>query len=234
MTRRKAESGLFKNVRNDSDQVFSVEPYELCLRNRHTQRNYRPSDTDIHVFSSANDMFIWNTSGNEDDKRRRKMRQLEFAGVASNRARYDPNNNHNEEGLAVQIGGLQTMYNTGTEDINAGDLIMWGLPNADKSRPRIPGVDKSKLLFTTIPYKKHNIGTENLSEHTERALNELATASRLPKTAQNQDQKDEAVQAAFQSVAQDVYELQRRIIGKAMSMAKKGKTFDILLGHYAV
>ena len=157
-----------------TDEDQSVETYELCLRRSSKQgRHYLPSDTDIHVFSQANDLRPSNTAnippsnqvGYKASLKSAIMADLEFAGVASNRARYDPSNSSNEEMLAVQIGGLQTMYNTGQFTINAGDLVLWDLPDEDaKKRPRIRGINKSKLLFATIPYSKSEVAKEKNAE----------------------------------------------------------------------
>jgi len=126
------------------------------------------------------------------------MKNLHFAGVACNRALYDPSNHANEEGLAVQVGGLQTIYNTGEAQIFAGDLVMWDKPVANKKtsrshghRPRIPGIRHEKALFSVKRW-------------------------------------DFAAGADFN------FEASQRIIGKAMSTAKSGQPFDILLGRYCV
>ena len=205
---RRAKDGtstLYKQSHH-VDENFTIQPYELCLRNKNTSYiSYTPNDTDMHVFSSANGMFGEDSNGNpvrqlikgDDDNNANKVadarQSLDFAGVASNRSIYDPNNNANEDILAIQVGGLQTIYNNSDEEINAGDIVLWDLPTTHDGRPSkpIPGVPRNKILFVTSKYKAIN----NLEEHQDQA---------------------------------------RRVIGKALSHAKKGKPFDILLGHYCV
>lgn len=195
----------------ENDEDLSIQPYELCIRNtKGSYVSHAPNDTDIHVFSSANGMFDYDNGKNK----KRKRDTLDFAGVAANRAIYDPNNNANEAMLAVQVGGLQTMYNTGNGDINAGDIVLWDLPD-EQNRPRIPGVNRSKLLFATEAY----------SEKVASAAEKAAVAEH--DAAQDADKLIKTLKVLHNDT-------QRRVIGKALSNAKPGKTFDILLGHYGV
>jgi len=184
---------------------FSIQPYELCFRwNESLNKIHTPNDTDMAVFSSANGIGLSaHTYGHlvhksNTDREAQMIKNLHFAGVACNRALYDPSNHANEEGLAVQVGGLQTIYNTGEGQIFAGDLVMWDKPVANKKtsmshghRPRIPGIRHEKLLFGVKRW-------------------------------------DFATPANFD------FEASQRIIGKAMSTAKSGQPFDILLGRYCV
>ena len=41
------------------DEDFSIQPYELCVRNKKSKLvRYAPTDTDIHVLSAANGMYL--------------------------------------------------------------------------------------------------------------------------------------------------------------------------------
>ena len=211
---RDPENVLYGN--DDHDENHSIQPYELCIRNKRTKLvRHAPNDTDIQCFSSANGMYTLDGSDKEQ-----KRDTLQFAGVASNRAAYDPNNNANESHLAVQVGGLQTMYNTSTGDIHAGQVIVWDMPSLTAGQLRIPGVRKSKLLFQTVPYDSRAKGKYDS------ALNEALAAAGVEDAA-----KQKALKKAF---AEAHARVQSRVIGKALSSAKKGKPFDILLGHYGV
>ena len=225
------------------DENFTIQPYELCMRNTNSKHVSAPNDTDIYVFSCANGMHAPAAAEGAvadaiapdavdvaavimcvaavasgvvvaDDEtpktktnnaRKRKMPELQFAGVASNRANYDPSNSTNEEMLAVQVGGLQTMYNTGTKAINAGDIILWDLPEGPPPK-RIPGVPRDKKLFQTVSYK---------------SAAAVAVAAEVTK-------------GDLQGFLKAHHELASRVIGKALSTAQPGKPFDILLGHYCV
>ena len=211
-----------------ADEDQSIEPHELCLMFTKSQgRNAVPSDTDFNVFSNANGLrprkrLRKGASSETQTERRKRQREalyeeLQTAGVASNRARYDPTNTANEEMLAVQIGGLQTMYNTGNVPINAGHIIVWDLPEEANSRerPRIRGTNKSKLLFQTIPY--------------EVAAKKVSLAQKKAVEAYDGDKDADKLIKAL--VALDL-QLRKRVVGKALSCAKPGKPFDLMLGHY--
>lgn len=124
--RRKTKRGAVP-VYDDDDfgdpECHTIQPYELCFRSRTNRyKNYTPNDTDLSVFSNANGILI-STKTNRtvvaalpqgSSKQQKQeariaamLSELEFAGVACNRAIYDENNNANEEMLAVQVGGLQ-------------------------------------------------------------------------------------------------------------------------------
>ena len=54
--RRGGAKTLYKETQHDNEN-FSIQPYELCLRNKDTKYvSYAPNDTDMYVFSSANGM----------------------------------------------------------------------------------------------------------------------------------------------------------------------------------
>jgi hypothetical protein len=203
------------------DEHFTIQQYEVCMRKKKTRYLHsKPNDTDISCFSSLNGITLpkklmqdaHGTKKSDALRRQALYDTLEFAGIASNRAIYDPNNNANEEGLAVQVGGLQTIYNTGEGTIKAGDFVMWQLPDTDKSNftpVRVPGVPRTKVVVPVVAFNPENLASEFA------AL----------KAAYSGDGK------AFLLV---LHNLQKRIIGRAFSTAKRGKPFDILLGHYAV
>lgn len=215
---RQASNALYQGS-DVHDENHSIQPYELCIRNKRTKLvRHTPNDTEIHCFSSANGMYSLTESGQDATARNKKRDTLQFAGVASNRAAYDPNNNANEEHFAVQVGGLQTMYNTSGGDIHAGQIILWDMPTENAGKLKIPGVRKSKLLFQTVPY-------ETVQGTYDAELNKALETAEVPE--ENRDTLKKAFANAHAR-------LQSRVIGKALSSAKKGKPFDILLGHYGV
>ena len=186
-----------------------------------------PTDTDIHVFSSANGMFKLDKGKSAATAYDEKRKELAFTGIASNRAIYDPNNNANEEMLAVQVGGLQTIYNTGMEDIKAGDIVVWDMPRMDEDdsgaiksnaiakRPLIAGVNRSKLLFRTRPLNKDN---------------DLRAAVKAACKGGSANPSNKEVDDVLKALS----DARERVMGKALSTAKPGKPFDILLGHYCI
>lgn len=229
--RRKRKNGDEVLFPAKHDEDYSIQPYELCIRNKRTKfTRYAPNDTDIHVFSSANGMFhpgpVLGPGATPQQIRAAaakrmedKRDQLQFAGVASNRAAYDPNNDHNEEHLAVQVGGLQTVYNTGDKEIHAGQIILWDMPTENAGVLKIPGVQKSKYLFKTVPYDQ---------------AADTALAAALDQVLADAGVVANARTAVIKKLKAAYEGLQSRVVGKALSSAKKGKPFDILLGHYGV
>ena len=234
---------LISDVRGtEESEDYTIQPHELCLRNKENNlRRNQPNDTDIRCFSSANriDRALAPgqrrnapgrakvDAGNFDDERKRKRMKLEFAGVASNRAIYDPKNNANEEFFAVQVGGLATMLNTGKQTINAGDLIQWDLPDLEEhNRPKIEGVNRSKLLFKTVPYKM------NSNKRIDDFIAARAAAAEVVGEGDDEEADRRRVALTLSNFEQSQYEDKRRIFGRALSYAEKGKAFDIVLGHY--
>lgn len=217
--RRGGQTVYFQDEFNDNAEIHSIQPYELCFRSKIDRyKRYSPNDTDLSVFSNANGILI--SSGGtprgltpqdaQAFRIQQMMGEIEFAGVACNRAIYDPRNNANEEMLAVQVGGLQTIYNTGEGEIFAGDIILWDKPNvhdlgssvANQPKHRYsPGAPKLKRVFATVRYTPQILQTA------------IASGTDL---------------------ARAMFDVQRRVIGRAMSSAKATQPFDILLGHYCV
>ncbi len=199
-------------------ECHSIQQYEICMRNRsNPYLSWSPNDTDITVFSSANGITLTDAEAAAARAQgkplpRAKREKLEFAGIASNRAIYDPGNSANEEGLAVQVGGLQTIYNTGDKDINAGDIVLWDMPDlngAGQPKLRLPGIPRAKKLFATKKYE-------------------------FDKTFQEYGRNAGDDAGTWEKAAADMWDIQRRVMGKALSTARPGEPFDILLGHYLI
>jgi hypothetical protein len=78
------------------------------------------------------------------------------------------------------------------------------------------------MLFSTVPYKP--VGSND----------ELARGWSPFRSSINPESftaESESFVAAYQKA---VYDIQRRVIGKALSTARPGAPFDIILGHYCV
>ena len=192
-------------------------------------KHYAPNDTDFSVFSSANGMLIpTDTPGARNSDLQGRLEavrdRLEFAGIASNRAIYDPNNNANEEGLAVMVGGLNTIYNNGPTDIKAGDIVLWDMPELDEvhHQPinRFPGIPREKKLFSTKSYSS--------KDAIEKIKQKIEAAGLDGDTETDESRAQKLAEVTFRVL----HDMQRRVIGKALSTAKRGQPFDILLGRY--
>ena len=138
---------------------------------------------------------------------------------------YDPRNNANEEHLAVQVGGLTTIYNTGINPIQTGDVVLWDMPETDDtegtSKVRIAGVPKNKLLFSTKALRP----TDAFKLEKKEYYTMLGFTNKAEWPRREGDQ-------GYISDAEVFHRLNRRIIGRAFSSAKSAKPFDILLGRY--
>lgn len=138
---------------NTTEECYTVQQGELCFSNKGTNRTNRMiNDTDINVFSNFNRAFV-NVNGNnsqsdDNDKRSQKRRKLNFIGVAENVSTHSSSRNPNDTDVVVQVGGLRTIANTGSETFNVGDKIIWDLPSPDEhsTRPKIPGIPHDKVL----------------------------------------------------------------------------------------
>lgn len=235
------------------DECHTIQQFELTMRNcEDGYMHWSPNDTDVRVFSSANgirvdkqqlmnrvavglagarrsdleDVVFGNTPEGEAIRRAFLRQKISFAGVASNRAIYDPHNNANEEHLAVVVGGLTTIYNTGEQPINAGDTVLWDLPYLEDRGPgqakfpgvKVAGVPKQKRLFATVPLRLPSTIKNTFSE----ATNDYRVL-----------EEGNARDINAQDVARIVnHSVKRRVIGRAMSSAVSGQPFDILLGRY--
>lgn len=200
-------------------EAFSIHPHDLLLMNRsHKKRKAgHTNDTDIHVMSSANlaciDQGSVSLNASTEEKIEAYRDGLVFGGVATNAARYDEFNNHNEETFAAQFGGLATMVNTGKETILAGDFIIWDLPSSDVRPNQYKHAPKSKALFVT-----KRLGMESFEEG----------AARVTAAAANALSADQL----YRDMCKEHYKLTQRCIGRAMSNARANESFDILLGNY--
>lgn len=199
---------------SNTAEMYSVHAHDLLLMNiSHKKRRVgKTNDTDIHVMSSANHIRIDDPVTSDKRSEVEILRdQLTFGGIASNAARFDENNNHNEETFATQFGGLATIVNTGDEDIAAGDFVMWDLPDPNSVKAnRWKHAPKSKALFVTRPFDFND------------SMIDMKTQSITD------------IEKLFFAFKKQHYDYTRRCIGRAMSGAKSGESFDILLGNYCV
>jgi hypothetical protein len=200
------------NKHTNAAEAFSVHKHDLCLMYERPskRRTGLSNDTDVHVFSSANNMKTDCTH----DKIQQVRKQLTFGGIASNPARFDETNTHNEQGFASQFGGLTTIVNTGPETIKAGDFVMWDIPSAD-ALPDTYGkwkhAPKGKALFLTLPYT-YGVEKIEVEQEIQQCAGDVEKICNVFRTRSKENT--------------------RRVFGRAMSTAKPNASFDILLGNY--
>lgn len=235
---RKNSVYAYPNADPGDDSDLSIMPRDLCLRRRvKSQYKRMYTDTDINVFSSANRMFnlvpgLPPMSAKDLDNKRdwlRDMRsQFDFGGIAVTPARCDQNGAPGgEKNCVVLFGGSFTIRNTGDEDIYSGQHVMWDLPDPISPTHTWTSdqVPRTKLVFQTKPFTLENkYSLESAAERNDL----VAAAQQLVETKGDEVPFASAMQA-FEARFMDG---PRRVFGRAVSSAKPGKEFDIILGRY--
>jgi len=170
---------------------------------------------------------------------------LQFVGIALTDFNAEGNNYQNVmQGFVATIGGVCTITNTGSSAICPGQWVMYSAPShnsydrdgeADNlRRNQGPGVPLDKQLFETVPYKFDEImkiasdirridARVGINTRAERA------ADRSVVTVSDLRRKDTSVRLGSHECAV-LEHMSNRIIGKALSYARPGECFDILLG----
>lgn len=161
--------------------------------------------------------------------------------------------------LAVRVAGSDTIYNSGVETIQPGDLVAWRLPKPGEARIMRSGEPSKKVLPVVEKYQPPNKMIEGLlqkinsapgvmldyDEFFVNAILKIATHTEIISEASEEQQKQSLkvqlenkpeLRKGVQELAKYSGKLQnemsnQRIIGKALTEGKPGHTFDILLNH---
>jgi hypothetical protein len=126
--------------------TVSIKQYELCMRKKTVYGQTGDLNAPLNaVFSTTNGFGLKNQTYYE------LLESIEYAGFAQVKNDHNDLNPSNQEGIALIVGGLVTIKNTGPYRINNGDLIYWELP--DLNEPTEKGNKQSERQpFWTIPY----------------------------------------------------------------------------------
>lgn len=214
------------------DYILTVMPHEICLQQDQGihKRGFTRSinDTEIQLLSCLNGLKTKRATVDgykRAETIRRKVRAtLKFGGVAATDSQYQKYKFKpvaNDAMFVSQFGGLCTIMNTGDDEIQAGDYVVWDLPKRDGEGTGLIGC-KEKQLVITRPHQPTSQSKEMLER---KALN------------------DEDFHSVITTGMTDVYKLaadlndymqeeRSRVIGRALQRAKTGETFDLLLGRY--
>lgn len=269
---------------NADDCNFDVMPRELgmMLRQTYDSEISRPinyeKDREIRIFTSCNAMPMLNViddtkefSDIHTDDRRRKWRallrdQLVFVGVPLTQVLHG--NDNQPDMVSIQVSGSTTIFNTGSHDINAFDLICWDVPFASTSdtggnKAKTPtGLPGTKMVFHTVPLR---LGARDDSEappsrsiahsttedvyrslgdsksgnavheqYRKRKRNEAPLAwdvlrEALFAAAGDKDQEEKCLKSVLMYWTNTHMRYMHRVIGVALSKARPGEPFDILL-----
>ena len=244
---------LFRTGRDAQNQ--NVLEGEVLVTDQ--KKSGRMRDKRLHVFSSANGLLSRNgTDANTF------IHDYAFAGVAVTPV--DVATHNRDQGFVAAFAGLNKIFNTGLDDIHAGDIVYLDTPGWDVTRNGAAGathavtrtsasnkgVPRDKIRFGVTAIKQ---GTDNQAKKAVQAvrdvnLNDLDNAKfssdaagsvvkHLIQLLNDVDALSEAnkekIKTAAKGIIKDTldyhHSVQRRVIGKALSHAKRGQAFDIIL-----
>jgi hypothetical protein len=226
------------NVRQDADpETIHVQPHEILLEQdrdlfkRTMSRSI--NDTEVLVLSALNGLKINRKNhvpGNPEKTRRQVRATLKFGGVASTQARYNPDHRiQNDQVFVSQFGGLCTIQNTGDDPIKAGDYVVWDLPKHSSEGTVMCG-KKQKQMVITRPYRPKSDHSLVLARRLRDPDDPLHNAV---DEARRDLENDGLIGRVLHELGDVLNDERGRVIGRAMSNADKGDTFDLLLGRYS-
>lgn len=172
-----------------TDEAFQVMEGEILMQNKGGNVG-RYGDHQLHCFSFANGLEGTSSKlnasapgfaksiGNEDEndagaggfsEKKAVLKKIKYAGVAV--TGFKPEDDVYEQGFVLTVGGLNTIFNSGSRTLYPGDIICADIPNpADrgqrKNRALQSGVPHEKLQFVVTPYEylKQQVGGEVASD----------------------------------------------------------------------
>ena len=230
MARRRAASyrdSAKKLYRLGTDkQTLNVLEGEVLVTDQ--TKSGRNRDQRLHVFSSANGLVA---SGGLT--KTSLFDRFTFAGVAVTPV--DVAGSNRDQGFVSAFAGLNKIFNTGDGQIHAGDIVLLSAPGWDVKRngpagSRMGGTsrttasnkglprDKIRFGVTSMRYSKDDFAKQVASENPQGRAKEVSDAI-------TKREKEKATRL----ILDQFHSMQRRVIGKALSHAKPGQAFDIVL-----
>ena len=252
------------------EESYNVMEGEILMA-KEQAKHYR--DGQLHCFSFANCLGAGlpaalqtqlMSSDTDEAKNARIIAQtmimdnLTYVGIAV--TGFDAKSNSYQDmsqGFVATFGGLNTIINTGKDEIRPGDFVMADIPDQLKwdddpfnRYKKAEGIPLDKLLFSTVRYDisssykyaddllsaingsttavKDALKNRNIVPSALRAIqNSNGTFPADIKTAVSSATDAAAAVRAVMAIDQ---QRKRMIIGKALSYARQGEPFDIVLG----
>ena len=145
--------------------------------------------------------------------------------------------------LTVRVKGTDTIMNNSTVNIEVGDVIVWQIPTKIEYeqikqfiKDRIElnytssgdWVSKEKVMLMTIPYQEAQKNLARLIEELQQNISE-DLFKMDDEVKFSKDKFKEVTKQIIISIYPFMEELDRRKIGRALSSARPGQPFDILL-----
>ncbi len=246
-----SEIAYSKKIKPKASSNTDSSVYKRDRNNRKHKRDYYPS-----VLSALNGIVIPTTTTMEDpdafwtkseEERRQLVRdQIQLRGLVGTTNEIDTP--HGEMGLPyfpIIIGGVQNMYNTSDEVIEACDVVVVDVPVPEKNytntRKQIENVSEDKVLLETRPLRADMILTISKLMNEIRGLNDIATNNKLDalygkdsewaKIGLGPNQLSNKLIYILKKLAEDRKELNSRVLGTALHSARPGQPFDIMIGR---
>jgi len=126
----------------DEPETLNVMPREILMANAQGGSRYRDRHM-MHCFSSSNGL------GARDENEEDIMDRLVYAGVSVTGYDLHHDKLREAQGFVSSLGGLNTIMNTGTDNIYPGDTLRVGPPLDDQKPPE--GVPPEKRMFSVVP-----------------------------------------------------------------------------------
>lgn len=128
----------------NSDEGYQVLEGEVLMQLDAPQvRRY--GDHQMHVFSFAN--------GLSGKTKAEVLGNLKYAGVAV--TGFTPESDVFEQGFVLTLGGLNTIFNNGTDPLFPGDVICASIPDPrGRKRSQQTGIPRDKIQFELTSFKK--------------------------------------------------------------------------------
>lgn len=126
----------------DEPETLNVMPREILMANARGGSRYRDRHM-MHCFSSSNGLGA--PGENEEDI----MDRLVYAGVSVTGYDLHHDKLREAQGFVSSLGGLNTIMNTGTDNIYPGDTLRVGRPLDEQKPPE--GVPPEKRMFSVVP-----------------------------------------------------------------------------------
>ena len=146
-------------------------------------------------------------------------KQIQFVGVSINPM---DATRGGDNYVSALVSGLFTLVNTGEQLIEAGDIVVWSCDNLKLCK------DNVRMPMSTVPLRTEK--TTLLQKFKEQL--QFRTADPLVQRMYDKKEcSEDDLARLFESVTNDInIDATNRVIGQAMSSAKPGGAFDILIG----
>ena len=212
----------FDNTSNAASNasLCNVQRHDLLFRKKETQRYQRLSplySSKVRTFAACHSVMNKFPGTPNAAWEKDVYDKMFFVGVSNNPV--DASSRRAKEAyVGAVVSGLSTIVNTGPDNIEIGDLVIWTLDNVAECHKK-----NVRMPMAVRPLRRHK---NYLKESVERAM------TKFPSLQNSNTCTAEDLMTMFEKVHHDAtVTAHQRVIGQAMSSATPGKAFDILIGE---